>query len=114
VPGNDRRDVRQFPVGDVGGDPAVIEKGETGKGKSVIEEAASAVARRLGKLKPRVAIVLGSGLGAVADAVRDAVRVPYREIPGFPEPRAPGHKGDLVAGTLEGVPLVVQSGGLHL
>jgi len=92
----------------------VTEKGETGKGKGVIEEATSAVARRLGALKPRVAIVLGSGLGGVADAVRDAVRVPYREIPGFPEPGAPGHKGELVAGTLEGVPLVVQSGRFHL
>jgi len=87
---------------------------DTGNGKRVIEEAANAVAGRLGKLKPRVAIVLGSGLGGVADAVPDAVRVPYREIPGFPEPGAPGHKGELVAGTLEGVPLVVQSGRFHL
>src|SRR5207245_2421967 len=82
--------------------------------EGVIEEATSAVARRLGALKPRVAIVLGSGLGGIAAAVRDAVRVPYREIPGFPEPGAPGHKGELVAGTLEGVPLVVQSGRFHL
>ncbi len=89
-------------------------KRDTGNGKRVIEEAANAVAGRLGKLKPRVAIVLGSGLGAVADAVRDAVRVPYREIPGFPEPGAPGHKGELVVGTLEGVPLLVQSGRFHL
>ena len=89
-------------------------KGDEGRGKGVIEEAASAVAGRLGKLRPRVAIVLGSGLGAVADAVPDAVRVPYREIAGFPEPGAPGHKGELVAGTLEGVPLVVQSGRFHL
>ncbi len=89
-------------------------KRDTGNGKRVTEEAANAVARRLGKLKPRVAIVLGSGLGGVADVVRDAVRVPYREIPSFPEPGAPGHKGELVAGTLEGVPLVVQSGRFHL
>jgi len=72
------------------------------------------VARRLGKLEPRVAIVLGSGLGGVADSVQRAVRVPYREIPGFPEPGAPGHKGELVGGTLEGVPVVVQSGRFHL
>ena len=92
----------------------MTEKGDEGRRKGVIEEAASAVAGRLGKLRPRVAIVLGSGLGAVADAVPDAVRVPYREIPGFPDPGAPGHKGELVAGTLEGVPLVVQSGRFHL
>ena len=89
-------------------------KGDEGRGKGVIEEAASAVAGRLGKLKPRVAIVLGSGLGAVADAVQSAIRIPQSAIPGFPEPGAPGHKGELVAGTLEGVPLVVQSGRFHL
>ncbi len=76
--------------------------------------AAEAVARRLGPLAPRVAVVLGSGLGAVAEAVRDAVRIPYREIPGFPEPGAPGHKGELVGGRLEGVPVLVQSGRFHL
>jgi len=55
-----------------------------------------------------------SGLAGVADAVRDGVRIPYKEIPGFPEPGAPGHKGELVGGTLEGVPVVVQSGRFHL
>ena len=76
--------------------------------------AADVVAHRLGKLKPRVAIVLGSGLAAVAEAVDAVRRIPYREIPGFPEPGAPGHKGELVAGTLEGVPVLVQSGRFHL
>ncbi len=47
-----------------------------------VRAAAEVVAKRLGKLKPRVAIVLGSGLAGVADAVRDAVRIPYKEIPG--------------------------------
>jgi len=42
------------------------------------------VTQRLGKLKPRAAIVLGSGLAGVAEAVRDGVRIPYKEIPGFP------------------------------
>ena len=87
---------------------------EQGAGSGTIEEATDVVARRLGKLEPRVAIVLGSGLGGVADSVQRAVRVPYREIPGFPEPGAPGHKGELVGGTLEGVPVVVQSGRFHL
>jgi len=79
-----------------------------------VRAAAEVVAKRLGKLKPRAAIVLGSGLAGVADAVRDAVRIPYKDIPGFPEPGAPGHKGELVGGTLEGVPVVVQSGRFHL
>lgn len=76
--------------------------------------AAEAVARRLGRSAPRVAVVLGSGLGQVADAVEEAVRIPYREIPGFPEPGAPGHKGELVGGRLAGVPVLVQSGRFHL
>src|SRR5256885_10304893 len=64
--------------------------------------------------QPRVAIVLGSGLGFLADEVQQAVRIPYKEIPGFPEPGVAGHKGELVAGTLGGVPVIVQSGRFHL
>src|SRR5947199_8106719 len=80
----------------------------------LIRRATDAVARRLDGLRPRVAIVLGSGLGSVADAVQSAIGIPYSAIPGFPEPGAPGHKGELVGGTLEGVPVVVQSGRFHL
>jgi len=80
----------------------------------LIDRAADAVAARLGSLRPRVALVLGSGLGSVADAVQSAIRIPQSAIPGFPEPGAPGHKGELVGGTLAGVPLVVQSGRFHL
>ena len=87
---------------------------EEGAGSSSIVAAADSVARRIGALKPQVAIVLGSGLGAVAEQVRDAVRIPYADIPGFPQPGAPGHKGELVSGTLEGVPVLVQSGRFHL
>src|SRR5256712_8040385 len=80
----------------------------------LIRRATDAVALRLDGLHPRVAIVLGSGLGSVADAVQSAIRIPQSEIPGFPEPGAPGHKGELVGGTLEGVPVVGQSGRFHL
>ena len=83
-------------------------------GRAAVQEAAAAVSRKLGRLEPRVAIVLGSGLAGVADAVADPVRIPYKDIPGFPEPGAPGHKGELVGGTLEGVPVLVQSGRFHL
>jgi purine-nucleoside phosphorylase len=81
---------------------------------AAVRAASDAVARRLAGLQPRVAIVLGSGLGSVADAVQSAIRIPQSAIPGFPEPRAPGHKGELVAGTLEEVPVLVQSGRFHL
>src|SRR5216117_2887605 len=80
----------------------------------LIRRATDAVAARLGSLGPRVAIVLGSGLGSVADGVQSAIRIPQSTIPGFPAPGAPGHKGELVAGTLENVPVLVQSGRFHL
>ena len=67
-----------------------------------VAAAADAIARRLGARRPRVAIVLGSGLGFLADEVRDAVRIPYADIPGFPQPGVAGHKGELVAGKQPG------------
>jgi purine-nucleoside phosphorylase len=69
---------------------------------------------RLIKSEPRVGIVLGSGLGGLADVVEDAVVIPYADIPGMPQPTVPGHRGDFVAGTLEGVSVILQRGRLHL
>lgn len=68
---------------------------------------------RLGGLMPRVAIVLGSGLGSLVDDVEDAVRVPYSEMPGFPVSGVSGHAGELVAGRLGGVPVIMLSGRVH-
>lgn len=81
---------------------------------AAIEAATAAVRARLGSAAPRVAIVLGSGLGDLAAAVSKPTRIPYADIPGFPAPGVAGHKGELVAGTLEGVPVLVQSGRFHL
>lgn len=89
-------------------------KGDGGSGTGAVTAATEAVKRRLGKLQPRIAIVLGSGLGFLADEVTDPVRIPYNTIPGFPEPGVAGHKGELVAGKLEGVPVIVQAGRFHL
>jgi len=83
-------------------------------GKGDVAAATAAVRKRLGTLQPRVAIVLGSGLGFLADDVANPIRIPYSTIPGFPEPGVAGHKGELVAGTLEGVPVIVQAGRFHL
>ncbi|PYO67541.1 MAG: purine-nucleoside phosphorylase [Gemmatimonadetes bacterium] len=88
--------------------------GEKGEGRSTLRAATETVSRTLGPLAPRVAIVLGSGLGDVAEGVRSATHIPYADIPGFQKPGAPGHKGELVAGTLEGVEVLVQSGRFHL
>ncbi len=70
--------------------------------------------KRLGGTPPRVGIVLGSGLGALADAVESPTSIPYGEIPGFPEPTVAGHAGQLIVGTLEGVPVALQAGRFHL
>src|SRR5207237_10754110 len=73
-----------------------------------------AVSQRLGKSKPLIATVPGSGVGFLAAEVAEPVRIPYRTVPGFPEPGVAGHKGELVAGKLEGVPVIVQAGRFHL
>ncbi len=63
---------------------------------------------------PRVGVVLGSGLGAVADAVEDPVVVGYEELPGFPRPTVAGHAGRAVLGSIGGVPVAVLQGRAHL
>ncbi len=80
---------------------------------SLPEEAASALVDRAGRA-PRVGIVLGSGLGAVADAVADPQVIGYDELPGFPRPTVQGHAGQAVLGDLEGVPVAVLQGRQHL
>ena len=77
------------------------------------ERAASALIDRAGR-SPRVGIVLGSGLGAVADAVGDANVIPYDELPGFPRPTVAGHAGQAVLGDLAGVTVAVLQGRQHL
>lgn len=61
----------------------------------------------------RIGMVLGSGLGALADDIEDAVRVPYTRLTGFPISTVSSHGSELVAGTLEGVSVVVLSGRAH-
>jgi xanthosine phosphorylase len=63
---------------------------------------------------PRVGVVLGSGLGAVADAVEDPVVVGYEELPGFPRPTVAGHAGRAVLGSIGDVPVAVLQGRAHL
>lgn len=77
-----------------------------------VAEAVEAIRARTAA-EPVVAIVLGSGLGALADAVADAVRIPYGNIPGWERSTAPGHSGELVVGTLAGRAVAVMRGRLH-
>ncbi|GAA3748170.1 purine-nucleoside phosphorylase [Terriglobus aquaticus] len=64
-------------------------------------------------LKPRLGIILGSGLGEFADSVEDAVAVPYADIPHFPQSTVEGHQGRMVLGTVGGVPVAVMQGRVH-
>jgi purine-nucleoside phosphorylase len=79
-----------------------------------IETAAEVIRKRLGNRQPKVAVVLGSGLGFLADQVGNAVRIPYSDIPGFPRTTVIGHGAELVAGMLAGKQVIVQSGRFHL
>jgi purine-nucleoside phosphorylase len=75
--------------------------------------AAVSAIRERAKVRPIIAIVLGSGLGALGDDVTDAVRIPYAEIPGWKRSTVPGHAGELVVGTLSGKSVAVMKGRLH-
>ena len=65
-------------------------------------------------LRPRIALVLGSGLGGFADSLSDATRIPYAEIPAFPRSTAIGHAGQMVIGKAGGVPVAAMQGRVHL
>jgi purine-nucleoside phosphorylase len=80
--------------------------------QAVIDKAASAVRAR-SKVQPRVGLILGSGLGGLADAVDGASVIRYQEIPGWPSPTVEGHAGRLVLGSLERVPVAVMQGRVH-
>jgi purine-nucleoside phosphorylase len=91
------------------------EKAErTERAERAVETAAAAVRRRLGDRNPKLAVVLGSGLGLFAKRMKDTVTIPYREIPGFPETTVVGHGGELVIGKIAGKEVLAQSGRFHL
>lgn len=77
------------------------------------KESADSIRRRIGAFCPKVAMILGSGLGFLGDVVEDPVCVSYRDIPHFKASTAPGHKGQLVFGTLEGQNVAVMQGRMH-
>ena len=76
-------------------------------------ESARAIRARLGDFVPKAAMILGSGLGYLGDEVESPIAIPYGDIPHFKASTAPGHKGRLVFGTLEGQPVAVMQGRMH-
>lgn len=76
-------------------------------------EHATRIIRARTTVEPRIAIVLGSGLGGFADDFEDAVGIPYEEIPGFVRSTAQGHAGRLVIGKIDGIPVLAMQGRVH-
>ena len=62
---------------------------------------------------PRIAIILGSGLGSLADDIEGKTVLPYKEIPNFPVSTVAGHKGELIFGKLNNVPIIAMNGRFH-
>lgn len=87
-----------------------------GPGVAEAQRAAALIRERAGDRwqTPVCAIVLGSGLGGLADRVDDAVRISFGDIPGFPQATVAGHAGNLLLGELEGQPVALLAGRLHL
>ena len=79
----------------------------------VIHAASDALAERLEGRKPLVGIVLGSGLGKLADEIKDPLVIPYNELPGFPVSTAIGHKGNFIVGELGGKCVIAMQGRIH-
>lgn len=78
-----------------------------------LTEAKDYIVSKAGNQKADLCIVLGSGLGGLADEVTDATIIPYKDIPNFPVSTAPGHKSRLVIGTLEGKHVICMQGRFH-
>lgn len=89
-------------------------RGESTHGAAAARRAADAIRDRLGVKAPVAAIVLGSGLGALADRLSHARRVPYGEIPGFHAPGVEGHRGELLCGALGGREVLLLAGRFHM
>lgn len=77
-------------------------------------QAAQAIGKRAGARQPAVAVILGSGLGGLATAIENAIRIPFADIPGFPEATVVGHEGAAIVGQIGGRDVVALSGRFHM
>ena len=78
-----------------------------------IEEAKQFIQRKLNKQEPTIGLILGSGLGVLADYIEEPTTIPYEQIPHFPKSTVAGHKGQLVIGELEGQSVLAMQGRFH-
>jgi purine-nucleoside phosphorylase len=80
--------------------------------KAIVEKSANYIKEKLNEA-PTIGLILGSGLGVLADEINNPVSIPYHEIPEFPVSTVEGHAGQLVIGDLEGVQVVAMQGRFH-
>ena len=98
-------------VSNVGG--PVVNRSSLDGGRQVALQQAQAVVKARFEIAPRVAIILGSGLGGLADEIKNPVAIDYHDLPGFAISTAGGHRGQLICGWLDGVPVVAMAGRFH-
>ena len=79
----------------------------------VMDRTVAAMRSRM-KIQPKIGLILGSGLGSLADRCEGGVSMAFTELEGYPKPTVVGHSGRVVAGTLAGKPVLVQAGRGHL
>ena len=77
------------------------------------ELATEYIKSKMGGRQPKTAIILGSGLGVLADEIENSVKIPYGEIPNFPESTVSGHAGELIIGTINNVDIIAMNGRVH-
>lgn len=83
-------------------------------GSAAAAETAASVRSHIDDRQPEIGIVLGSGLGGLADDIEDAIRIPFSDVPGFPTATVKGHAGSLVSGTLGGRGVIALAGRFHM
>ena len=81
--------------------------------KELVNQVAQQITSKIKNYKPKIGLILGSGLGGLADAIKDPVIIPYEEIDGFPRSTVSGHAGRLVIGKLNGVDVLCMQGRVH-
>ena len=81
--------------------------------KEIINQVAKQIKEKIGDYNPKIGLILGSGLGGVAQAIENAITIPYEEIDGFPRSTVSGHAGQLVVGKLNGVDVLCMQGRVH-
>ncbi|MCM3784075.1 purine-nucleoside phosphorylase [Neobacillus mesonae] len=81
--------------------------------QSMVQEAAAFIQEKT-NVKPEIGLILGSGLGILADLIEDAAAIPYGDIPHFPISTVEGHVGELLIGNIQGRPVVMMKGRFHM